>query len=353
MPRFPRPWSKKRGKRLASSALRGAAGEAVFYLALFLIGVFLLSLVLINRFAPEKIPGVPAQELSSNLSSWIFGVLALAAIGSGSGGLIYRLARLGTSNERRSAIANRAGSIEIIGPASDGTTKLPNVPAGKSLTDSPGERLTYRLAHERAHASDIIGPAALALLWNAGWFVLLAVVVSGFWYGRPRWVLTGLLFPFAGIGIWSIRFFLTQLREKAGIGATIVEISHHPLYPGGEYRLFVSQSGRLRLRKISVRLTCEEETFYRQGTDVRVERHEAFTQELLTQSNVRVDPQAPWEQQLVLNLPDNIMHSFVGSHNAIQWKIVVTGEARPWPSFCQSFPVVVHPPGAPPKRSPR
>ena len=50
MPRFPRPWSKKRGKRFASTALRGVAGEAVFYAALILIGVFVLSLVLINRF---------------------------------------------------------------------------------------------------------------------------------------------------------------------------------------------------------------------------------------------------------------------------------------------------------------
>ncbi len=353
MPRFPKPWSKKRGKRLASAGLRGVAGEALFYVALFLTGVFLFSLVLINQFAPDKVAAVPTEELSSGISAWIFGVLSIAAIGSGVGGLIYQLARIGTSNERRSAIANRAGSIEIIAPESGESAKLPTVPRGASLTDSPGERLTYRLASEGGIGRDIIGPAALALLWNSVWFVLLAVVVSGFWHGNPRWVLAGLLLLFGGIGWWSFRFFLSQLKQKAGVGPTIVEISHHPLFPGEEYWLFVSQTGRLRLRKISVQLTCEEETFYRQGTDVRVERHEAFTQELLTERNVRVDPQAPWEQQLTLNLPINIMHSFVGSHNAIRWKIVVTGEARPWPSFCQSFPVVVHPAAAPPKRSPR
>ncbi|QDT13225.1 hypothetical protein [Stieleria marina] len=353
MPRFPRPWSKKRGKRFASTALRGVAGEVVFYTGLFLSGVFLLSLVLINRFAPDRVVSVSPQALSGSWNFWIFGVLSLAAIGSGVGGLIYRLSQLRTSSERRSAIAGRAEAIEIIGPNPDRLPKLPTVPRGQSLTDSPGERQTYRLAPERPHGSDIAGPAVLALLWNSVWFVLLAVVVSGFWFGRPRLVLMGLLFPFAGIGIWSFRSFVRQLRQTAGIGPTIVEISNHPLIPGQQYRLFVSQAGRLRLRKVSVCLTCEEETFYRQGTDVRVERHEAFTQEILTEGNVRVDPQAPWEQQLVIDLPPNAMHSFVGSHNAIRWKIVVSGEARPWPSFCQSFPVVVHPPGVPLKRSPR
>ncbi|NNE00806.1 MAG: hypothetical protein HKN47_26120 [Pirellulaceae bacterium] len=335
--------------------MRGVAGEVLFYAGLFLVGVFVLSLVLINRFAPETVPGVSSEELSGQLSFWIFGVLSLAAIGSGAGGMIFRLSRIGASSERRAAMVNRAGAgaIEIIGPTADDSSKLPTVPRGRSLTDSPGERLTYRLAAEKADAAEIAGPAALALLWNSVWFVLLAVVISGFWYARPRWILAGLLVPFGGIGLWSFRFFVTQLRQTAGLGPTIIEISNHPLMPGQQYRLFVSQSGRLRLRKITVHLICEEETFYRQGTDVRVDRYEAFTQELLSERNLHVDPQAPWEQQLHLNLPENIMHSFVGSHNAIRWKIVVSGEARPWPSFCRSFPVVVHPPGAPPKRSPR
>ena len=352
MRRFPRPWSKKRGKRFLGIALRGVAAEVAFYAGLFLTGVFVLSLILIARFAPEKVPEISPEELSVGLSFWIFGVLGLAAVASGIGGIVYRLWQLGASSERRAAIAKRAGSFEIIGPTSDDAVDMPTVPVGKSLTDSPGERLTYRLASESGLGSEIVGPVVLALLWNAVWFVLLAVVVSGLWHSRPRWVLTGLLIPFAGIGWWAFRHSITLLRKRVGMGATIVEISNHPLLPGEEYRVFVCQTGRLRLRKISVHLTCEEVTFYRQGTDVREERHEAFTQELLVETNVRVDPQAPWEQQLVFELPENVMHSFVGSHNAIRWKLVVSGESRPWPSFCQSFPVVVHPPGAA-IRSPR
>ena len=353
MPRFPTPWSKKRGKRSLGNPFTGVVGEVAFYVAFFLLGVFGLSLILVSRFAPERVPQqLPPEALSSDLSTWVFGSLSVAAMATGAASLIFRLMRVGASSERRSALASRAGSIEVIGPAAEDLPRLPSVPRGSGITESPGERLTYRLAAE-ANEGGLAGPAALALLWNSSWLVLLAVVVSGFWIGRPRWILAALLVPFAFIGHWSFRYFLTQLRQRIGVGPTIVEISHHPLQPGGQYRLFVSQSGRLKLKRLAVKLICEEETFYREGTDVRVERHQAYNQVLCRQRDVDVDPKAPWEQQLPLDLPENVMHSFVGTHNAIRWKIEVLGESRPWPSFCRSFPVVVHPPGLPPKRSPR
>ncbi|MFG0262897.1 MAG: hypothetical protein ACF788_10950 [Novipirellula sp. JB048] len=353
MSRFPKPWSKKRGKRQLGHALSGIAGEAVFYASLFLLGVFGISVVLIAWFAPGQALQGSSETLSSSLSFWVCGILSLAAILIGGGGLLIRVGSLRTSHERRSAYAARVGTIEIIGATADDDSKLPSVPQGRMLTDSPGERLTYRLAMSNPDDGGVLGLAMLALLWNTVWFVLLAVVVSGIYYDRPRHILTFLLIPLGGIGFWAFRAFIAQLRRMAGVGATIVEISHQPLVPGDAFRLYVSQMGRLKLRRLKVFLCCEEETFYRQGTDVRVEKHEAFRQVILNQRDVAVDPQTPWEQQLAIELPENVMHSFVSSHNAIRWKIVVSGESRPWPSFCRSFPVIVHPPGLPPTRNPR
>ena len=366
MARFPRPWSKKRGKRFVGTELRSLLWEVAFFTGVFFVGVFVLSLVLISELAtweqltplkeltqiqPEV---VTPQELErGGLARWIFGILGVVAIATGAGTLAYRLVRVGASSERRSALATRASSIEIIVPSAEDLDNMPSVPRGMSLTDSPGERLTYRLAAENSIGGELVGPTLLALLLNSVWFVLLAVAVLGFWYGSPRYILAGLLVPFAWVGYRSFRYFLQQLRRSAGIGPTIVEISDHPLYPGRKYRVFVSQSGRMRLKRLSVRVACEEETVYRQGTDVRVERFEVFTQELCSVRDVRVDPQVPWEQQFSIDLPANVMHSFVGSHNAVRWKVVVSGEARQWPSFCRSYPVVVHPPGLPPKRNPR
>ena len=357
MPRFPTPWTKKRGERRLTGSISGIVGEVAFFAFLFLIGVFGLSLVLIHEFAPHQVARVPTQALKSDLSAWVFGILSIAAIISGGLGLTIRVMRESASNERISALTRRAekieiGAIESIGKPTDDSLRLPNVPVGSSLCDSPGERLTYRLAAELPDQT-LAGLAILAILWNAAWFVLLAVVVSGFASSQPRWILAGLLIPFGGLGGWSFRLFLAQLRQRAGVGPTIVEISDHPLVAGQQYELFVSQMGRLRLKRLTVQLVCDEETFYRQGTDLRIERHEAYSQALWKETNLVVDPQTPLEQQLLFSLPDNAMHSFVAAHNAIRWRIVVQGESRPWPSFCRSFPVIVHPPDLPPKRSPR
>ncbi|MEM6473659.1 MAG: hypothetical protein AAF802_29140 [Planctomycetota bacterium] len=365
MARFPRPWSKKRGKRFIGTELRSLLWETAFYSGVFLGGVFVLSLVLLSslsswgrlppleNFTTIQVEASDARSSTGGLGRWIFGTVGITAMLSGAGGLAYRLVRVGASSERRNAFATRASSIEIIAPGVESMERMPSVPSGNALMDSPGERLTFRLAAEKKMGGEWIGPALLALLWNTVWFVLLAVVVLGFWYSQPRYILACLLVPFACVGYWSFRFFLTQLRKSAGIGPTIVEISDHPLIPGRKYRLFVSQWGRLRLRSLKVRAVCEEETVYRQGTDVRVERCEVFAQELCSTRDVRVDPRGPWEQQFTIDVPPNVMHSFVGSNNAVRWKIVVSGEARPWPSFCRNFPVVVHPPGLPMKRSPR
>jgi hypothetical protein len=53
------------------------------------------------------------------------------------------------------------------------------------------------------------------------------------------------------------------------IGTTLLEVSHHPFYPGGQYELFVAQTGRLDVRWLQVQLVCEEQAVYQQGTDTR------------------------------------------------------------------------------------
>jgi hypothetical protein len=399
--RFPKPWTKKRGKRLLGGALSGVVGETVFFATLFLLGVFGLALMLFQLWGdasdlvkaalpeavPDAFPGAVAatgEASSSSLGFWIVIVLSLAMIAVGGGALIFRLLGVGASDERRSVLASKATAIATGGQTSSSlspqegnrsaslgtapltpsfgddegeedkprdfrtasifeSSVLPGVPQGRSVTESPGMKLAYRLASEGSMARRALATAALALLWNAAWFVLLAIVVSGFLSGHPRWVLAFLLLPFGGIGIWAFRYFLDALRQTAGVGATIVEISDHPLRPGMNYELFITQLGRLSLRRLRVELICEEETMFRQGTDVRIDRHVVFTKILCTERDLSIDPHRPWEQELRLDLPADAMHSFRSAHNAVCWRITVSGDARPWPSFCLNFPVFVHP----------
>lgn len=362
--RFPKPWTKKRGKRLLGGTLSGVVGESAFYASQFLLGVFMLALMLFLRFANSSqlvsrrvsdamgnsVSGVveaTGEASSSGLGFWIVSILALAMIAYGGFATTYRLAHIGASDERRKVAGPAAGlrtsTAESSRAEPSGEWELPAVPQGRSATDSPGVRLNYRLASEGAVARHTIATAALALLWNAVWFVLLAVVVSGFLNGTPRWVLAFLLLPFGAIGLWAFRYFLNSLKQTAGVGATIVEISSLPLHPGHSYDLYVRQAGRLDLRRLRVELICEEETMFRQGTDVRIDRHVAMSKILANERDVSIDPQRPWEQELQLDLPAGIMHSFRSAHNAVCWRITVSGDARPWPSFCLNFPVFVHP----------
>lgn len=395
-----RPWSKKRGRRSRTGPLRGVLGELAFYLGVILLGVFVLALVLITHVMMPRmnlhLPDEARRVLDSQLAHggggwgrWIVGVVSIVAIGSGVVGLAYRLLHLGFSQERRSA---RAGKVRVGGaspapktgspptgplqasPPQSGQGKAAEeqatqppadasqedsftgracLPGGQAIHDSPGERLRYRLGIVATGRWALFGSASLALIWNSVCFVLLAVVVSGWWYGRNRPILALLLIFFFVIAIWALRVFLRQVRQIAGVGPTILEISEHPLQPGGHYELFVSQMGRMRLKTVRIDLICEEESFFRQGTDVRADRHIAFTQELLREKGVRVDPMEPWQQELSFDVPANAMHSFVATHNAIRWRLVVSGESRPWPSFCRSFPVIVHPPLMAPPDSPR
>jgi len=343
--RFPKPWSKKRGSRLAGRALAGTVGEAAFFAALFLTGVFILALTLAQRFVASD-----WSPLATGLGFWILVVLAIAMLVVGGTALVLGVLQIGASSERRNAFVRKAEELEIIGKPG---AEFPAVPRGVNLTDSPGMRLTYRLPGTVWPGKRLAAAAALALMWNAVWLVLLVVVIAGFWSDRPRWVLTALLFPMAGVGVWVLRHYARCLRETAGVGATIVEIDQHPLQPGGTYRAYVAQLGRMNLRRLRIELVCEEESTFRQGTDIRIDRNRVLSQIILDQYDLTIDPGRPWEQEFDLTIPSEAMHSFRSPHNAVQWKVIVSGEARPWPSFCQSFPVVVQPTTRLPRRSPR
>ena len=336
MPRLPRPWSKKRGSRLAGRVFSGVIGEVLFFSALFLVGVFGIALTVASHL-DQRTP-VPAGA-----GFWIFLTASIVLAVTGGGGLGDRIFSVGASNERRAAMAKRTGALEFVKRPRKSTVNLPNVPTGTDLNDSPGMRLTYRLPANGSPVVRVAAAAVLALLWSGTWVVLVAVAATGFWWGTPRPILTFLLVPLGAISFWSGRYFLRQLREAAGVGATIVEISDNPLCPGDHYRLYVVQYGNLRLRRLRVMMVCEEESIFRQGTDVRTDRHVAHELIICNEKNVSIDPKGAWEREFDMLVPEEAMHSFRSPHNAVHWKIIVQGESRPWPSFCRSFPVVVHP----------
>jgi hypothetical protein len=90
-------------------------------------------------------------------------------------------------------------------------------------------------------------------------------------------------------------------------------------------------------------LVCEEESTYHQGTDVRTERRVVHRHSVFCQQSLKLDPMQPFEFECRFAVPDAVMHSFRSRHNAVQWKLMVQGEALSCLTVIRTFPVVVYP----------
>ena len=261
----------------------------------------------------------------------------------GIGGLVYTALHWGKSAERRAAAVRSVPAAELFDLPATVDPKYPYIPDGSEITSSPGTRLAYRLPLTHSPGWTLFGLLAACVAWNGAVSVFVVMAVRSFFAGAPDWLMTLFIVPFLVVGVALVVVFARLLRQTAGIGPTLVEISDHPLLPGHGYRLFLSQSGNLTLKSIEVSLACEEEAVFRQGTNARTESREVFRQSLHAGGGAIIRPGEPLEAECDLPIPAEAMHSFRASHNQVQWKLMVRGEIVGWHGFQRSFPVVVRP----------
>jgi hypothetical protein len=337
--KFVRLWGKKRGGRLSGWRVAGSVGEAAFFGVLFLLGIVSLTIVVSWQvFWPES------QIVPIGLGFWLTVIVSASFIIIGLTGLVLGLVQTVASPELRSALAQQAErEHQRRARGGAGSADLPNVPKLQAFTDSPGERLAYRLAGQRGEVGPLVLSCLFATAWNGLTAALAVIAAQKLASGAPSWFLLVVLIPFAAVGIWAGRWFFRLLRRVTGLGPTIIEISQLPLLPGEIFSLYLCQYGRVAFRKLNVWLVCYEEATYQQGTDVRTERASVLRHKLLGCEDCGATPENPLELDCQFVLPSDTMHSFQGQHNAIQWKVVVEGVSTRWPSFCRSFPVLVHP----------
>ncbi len=336
--RWIRLFEKKRGERRTGSSFLGRIGETAFFGALFLLGAVVLSNVVF-----QEVMHPSAAPRTIGLGFWLMILVLSSFVLIGGGGVLWAVFHSRTSVERRSAIAKKASNIDILSDAVPMPRDYPTLPTDANLTNSPGMVLAYRLPTVESTIWGMFASAVFCLAWN-GMSAVLAVYATHSWTsGRPEWFLSFLLLPFFLVGGWAVYYFLHQLVIHTGMGPTIVEISSHPLFPGGRYELLLSLAGNLRLKSMELHLVCEEEATFHQGTDVRHETRAVFRLQLFRQSNFRIEPGMPYEQPLEFSIPAEAMHSFQSSHNAVNWKLVVSGVAEGWPGFQRSFPIIVYP----------
>jgi hypothetical protein len=266
-----------------------------------------------------------------------FGMIAISA-----GGLIFTWSHWDTSAERRAVIQQRAPQIDVFEPVGGGSPQYPTVPGDANLTNSPGTNLKYRLPMA-APGWTLFGALIACLIWNGIVAVFVSMAIMSHLDGETSWALIAFTIPFALIGLGLVVYLFRQLLITTGVGPTRVEISHHPLFPGGGYQVFISQAGRLRMNSLQVLLACDEKATYRQGTDTRTDSCRVYEGEVLRKDEFEIEPQRPFEKQCPMQIPAGAMHSFRADHNEVNWKLVVRGEVAGWPHYEREFPLVVFP----------
>ncbi len=318
--------------------MMGGIGEAMLFAALLLFGTISLAALVTSQLLNAG---------GDTLSTWTLGLgvaVSVTCVLIGGGGILSTALQLRTSVERRSALANEAATrVELLGTTPATEREYPCIPRDADLTNSPGVRLAYRLPIAASPNSQFfylsgfwlaaVGLASTLVVWALEGFQVV-----------PREAYRGLVaFPFAIIAITTTYFFVKSLLVQITLGPTTVEVSDHPLFPTKSYRVFVSQAGHLSASGLQLRLVCQEEVTYEQGTNVRTESQVVCSQQLFRKEDVEINPGDPFEHECEFEVPEEAMHTFQSASNRIHWKLVVRGNVQGWPDFERSFSVVVYP----------
>jgi len=350
------------GRPFSGSNRRWLAGvaEAVFAAALMFVGVvcFVVSITLAAlKSTPESL----------YISVWFLALqilVAISLIAIGTFLIVRLLWQVGVSAERRGALASRANDLELLREIRKPREDLPTVP-GDHFPPGVGKELAFRLIPSPRNLWGLVSSAVASVTLVALVTILILIISNEFqdiaskFYGEIEgrisgknpneipdhpWFAAALLVPIGAATIWAVFQFFRQFLKQTGIGRTSLEVSHYPLRPGQAYQVFISQAARVRLKLLDVALICTEEATFNQGTDVRTESAVVYEHRLFRQRGVETSPRKPFETQFELAIPPHAMHSFKSSYNRVQWKIVVTAQAKNWPRLNRHFAVSVHPP---------
>ncbi|MGB6043329.1 MAG: DUF3592 domain-containing protein [Pirellulales bacterium] len=276
----------------------------------------------------------------STLTFWLLMLLPIGFLAIGLGGMAYNVWHWSASKERRSAIAKLAADID---PLSDLHSQFPSVPRDADVTESPGTTLAYRLPIATLPGWRMFALFGTCLFWNILAALLMFLAARRHLDGDPDWIMTAMSAAFIIPGLWLVYTLAGQLLQSSGLGMTRVEISAHPLEPGGHYEMYVSQGGRLAVKNFEVLLVCEEQATFRQGTDTVTDKRAVSVHPVMSKSDFRIEPPDIFETRCSFDVPATAMHSFRSENNGINWKVVIRGDVERWESYERDFPLVVIP----------
>ncbi len=162
-----------------------------------------------------------------------------------------------------------------------------------------------------------------------------------------EWHVIPLLFVavFGGLGLLFL-WIATASALASKVPETIVEVERSTIAPGGAVKLVVRQPGPLRLRRLRVKVTAEEETPRREGSPDVTPLYQAVVTEV---GSTAIGREVPLEREAELRIPEDAKPS-AGGPPTVRWRVEVWGVPRVWPRFLLKFPIMVAREAARPER---
>lgn len=250
--------------------------------------------------------------------------------------------KVAASAERRGALVSKAGELEFLKEVRRQSVDLPTVPI---LANGPyeGQHLKYRFVASRRSLWGLATAGVLCLLFAIIVAVLVVTAYVKWNMGRTDWIAGMLAIPISFAMIWSFYRFMRQLFKVVSVGPTVLELARFPVVPGTVNELFLSQSGRLRLKLLEVFLVCIEEATFDQGTNTVTHRERVFSQRLFRKRGLEVAPRQPFQVNFEFQVPAGAMHSFQSSSNRVTWQIEVRGQIKGFPMVTRVYEIIVVP----------
>ena len=329
------------GRKALSRSRRGwwtGITEVTIAACLILLGVVLFAgFVTANVLSP-----VPDDFYSWLLNYFMKPVISFAVGAIGLFMMYKAFLAVGASAERRGALMSRANQMELLNEIRRIRGDLPNVPS-KSNSPREGKTLPYRIEASRQSLWGLLTAGLLCLVFVITVAVLVVTAYVKFNMERTDWVAGGVAIPTMFAATWSFYRFLKQLLKTISIGPTIIEMKTYPVVPGRVNKVFLAQSGRLRLNVLDVHLVCIEEATFNQGTNTLTEKNRIFSQRLFRKRGIQLVSRKPFQAEFEFALPNGAMHSFQSSSNRISWQIEVHGQAKGFPKVTRNFEIIVIP----------
>lgn len=330
---------KKKGLRQTGSKRWAVAAEVAFasaFLLISLVALVVLIAIQVRNSTPQ----------AWYLTPWIFAVSLIVVLAFSTIGLLRMLTvlwRVGASAERRGAIVSRARDVELLNQLTSEAPFLPTIPQQGNLALRRGDRLRFRLNAVGSTRWSLLtvgtASAICAMLTTA----LIVLAVDSAVRGVTDWVAVILAAALSLATIWMLIQFFKLLLVQTAVGPSDLEISDLPLVAGQSYMAFLTQPARLRLRLLELTLACDEQATFRQGTDIRTESQQVYSQLLFRKRGVDVEESQHFQTAIEFRVPERAMHSFRSKNNSLQWYIRLVATVTGWPTIERRFPLIVIP----------